>query len=72
MQGGRLIGATCGIIEEKNHGWALIRAWALNRDNMVADVMGHIFMSILTASRLPKSLQKATFGICSRPLAPKI
>ena len=27
-----LLGATCGIIE-KTHGWALIRAWALNRDD---------------------------------------
>ena len=33
-RGGRLLGATCGIIGEK-HGWALIRAWALNRDNTV-------------------------------------
>ena len=33
-RGGRLLGATCGIIENK-HGWALIRAWALNRDNTV-------------------------------------
>ena len=29
-----LLGATSGIIEKK-HGWALIRAWALNRDNTV-------------------------------------
>ena len=29
------IGATCGIIGEKKYGWALIRAWALNRDNTV-------------------------------------
>ena len=34
MQGGRLIGATCGIIGNKN-GWALIGVWALNRDNTV-------------------------------------
>ena len=34
-RGGRLIGATCGIIERKKYGWALIRAWALNRDNTV-------------------------------------
>ena len=34
-RGRRLLDATCGIIEEKNHGWALIRAWALNRDNTV-------------------------------------
>ena len=29
-----LLGATSRIIEKK-HGWALIRAWALNRDNTV-------------------------------------
>ena len=33
-RGGRLLGATWGFIGEK-HGWALITAWALNRDNTV-------------------------------------
>ena len=32
-RGGRVLGATWGIIEK--HGWELIRAWALNRDNTV-------------------------------------
>ena len=32
-RGRRLLGATCGLL--KKHGWALIRVWALNRDNMV-------------------------------------
>ena len=36
--GGRLLGATCRIIE-KTHEWALIRAWALNRDNTVTQYM---------------------------------
>ena len=37
VQGGRLIGATCGIIEQK-HGWVLIRAWVLNRDNTAVEI----------------------------------
>ena len=58
MQGGRLIGATCGIIEEKNHGWALIRAWALNRDNTVIETMNIVIYRYL---RLRECPDKCTF-----------
>ena len=40
---------TCGIIK-KNHGWALIRVWALNRDNTVHGIIAivHYGWSVFT------------------------